>query len=174
MSGRIAHFLFTGATFFGGETVKGDLAAKVKEATSDLLEGLSLELVDVHIGRERGSTLVRIAVDKAGGVDVEDCAGASRLIGQVLDREEVVEGRYLLEVTSPGIRRELQSPEEYRWSVGKTVKIRLREPLKGKTTFRGTVREAGREAIVLDTGEERLEIEYEVVSSAVLDPDLPW
>lgn len=174
MSGRIAHFLFTGATFFGGETVKGDLAARVKEATSDLLEGLSLELVDVHVGQQKGRTFVRVAVDKTGGVDVEDCAGASRLIGQVIDREGVIEGRYVLEVTSPGVRRVLRRPDEYRWSVGKTVKVSLWQPLEGKTSYRGTVREAGRVSFLLDTGEEHVEIEYEALSNAVLDPELPW
>ena len=54
MSGRSAHFLFTGAAFFGGEKLKDDLAVRVKEATSNLLDGLSLELVDVTIGREKG------------------------------------------------------------------------------------------------------------------------
>jgi ribosome maturation factor RimP len=98
----------------GGKTVKGgDLYERVVEATLDLARGLSLEVVDVETARERGRVIVRIAVDRKGGVTLDDCAGASELIGQVLDRENVIEGPYVLEVMSPGLDRPLKRPADF-------------------------------------------------------------
>ena len=154
--------------------MKDDLAVRVKEATSNLLDGLSLELVDVTIGREKGRTFIRIAVDKYGGVTVDECASASRLIGQVLDRESLISDRYVLEVSSPGVNRVLRSPEEFIWSIGKTVKVIMRQPLEGKTSYRGIVRNAGQEYFMLGIGEELMKFDYAAVSKAELDPDLPW
>lgn len=154
--------------------MKGDLVDRVKESTSDLLAGLFLELVDVNVTRERGRTCVRISVDKDGGVTLDDCAAASNLIGQILERDEVIPGPYVLEVMSPGIDRPLRRPEDFEKSVGRRVKVRLKQPFEGRNSYSGIVRDAVEESFVLDMGDEVLELKYENLSSARLDPELPW
>ncbi len=154
--------------------MKGDLVDRVKESTGDLLAGLFLELVDVTITRERGRTCLRISVDKGGGVTLDECAAASNLIGQVLERDEVISGPYVLEVMSPGIDRPLRRPEDFERSVGRRVKVRLRQPFEGRSSYSGIVRDAVEESFVLDMGEEVLELKYANISGARLDPELPW
>jgi len=152
----------------------GDLYTRVVEATADLARGLSLEVVDVTTAAERGRALVRIAVDKEGGVTLDDCAAASELLGQVLERENVVDGPYVLEVTSPGLDRPLKRPADFVRSVGKRAKVRLRQPYEGSSSLRGIIVDAGEESVRLEMGSEQVELRYEAISSARLDPELPW
>lgn len=151
-----------------------DLGERVRKATADLLRGLSLELVDVTLEREKGRTVLKIAVDKGGGVTLDDCAEASELIGQVLDREDVVQGPYVLEVMSPGLDRPLRRPDDFQRSVGKRVKLKLRQQFEGRSSYGGILKEADEDSLSLDTGEEVLDLRYDIISAARLDPELPW
>lgn len=152
----------------------GDLYERVLEATCDLMAGMGLEVVDARIDREKGRTYVSIALDKEGGVTLDDCASASELLGQVLEREGIIEGPYVLEVMSPGIDRPLRQSGDFSRSVGKRVKVNLRQPFEGKVTYTGILRDAGEETIRLDLGTEQIDLSYAVISSARLDPELPW
>lgn len=154
--------------------MRRDLGERVREATADLLRGLSLELVDLTFTRERGRTVLKMAVDKGGGVTLDDCAEASELIGQVLEREDVIQGPYVLEVMSPGLDRPLKRPDDFRRSVGKRVKLKLRQPFEGRNSFGGILRGAGDDSVSLDTGDEVLDLSYDIISAARLDPELPW
>jgi len=154
--------------------VEGDIRDIVREATTDLMAGLSLELVDVTIGRERGRTCLRMAIDKNGGVTLDDCARVSELIGQVLERDGVMPGPYVLEVSSPGLNRPLKRPEDFAKSVGKRVVIKLRQPFEGRSSLSGILRGASAESVSLDVGDELFELKFESISAARLDPELPW
>ena len=152
----------------------GDVYDKVVDATRDLVRGLGLEVVDARIDREKGRTFLRISLDKEGGLTLDECAAASELLGQVLDRESVVKGPYVLEVMSPGIDRPLRRRGDYEGSVGKRIKVNLRQPFEGRVTFRGILLEAAEGSIRLDLGTEQIDLSYEAISSARLDPELPW
>lgn len=147
---------------------------RVVNATRDLMLGLGLEVVDARIAREKGRIILRVSLDKVGGLTLDDCAGASELLGQVLERESVVKGPYVLEVMSPGIDRPLRRKDDYRRSVGRRVKVNLRQPFEGRVTFRGILLEATEESVRLDLGTEQIDLTYEAISSSRLDPELPW
>jgi ribosome maturation factor RimP len=152
----------------------GDVYDKVVDATRDLVRGLGLEVVDARIDREKGRTFLRISLDKEGGLTLDECAAASELLGQVLDRESVVKGPYVLEVMSPGIDRPLRRRGDYEGSVGKRIKVNLRQPFEGRVTFRGILLEAAEGSVRLDLGTEQIDLSCEAISSARLDPELPW
>ena len=153
----------------------GEVYEKVVDATRDLVKGLGLEVVDARIEREKGRTVLRSSLDKpGGGLTLDECAGASDLLGQVLEREEVVKGPYVLEVMSPGIDRPLRRRADYAGSVGKRIKVNLRQPYEGRVAFRGILVEASGESVRLDLGTEQIDLSYEAISSARLDPELPW
>lgn len=152
----------------------GDLYGRVREATRDLMVGLSLELVDVEITRDKGRPSVRLSIDKPGGVNVEDCAKASRLIGQVLDRERVLQGPYVLEVMSPGLDRPLKRPVDYESNVGKRAMVKLLEPVEGRRRFTGRIVFAGEDEFGLEYDGGEVVLGYWNVSKARLDPELPW
>ena len=152
----------------------GDVYDKVVDATRDLVRGLGLEVVDARIDREKGRSFLRISLDKEGGLTLDDCAAASELLGQVLDRESVMKGPYVLEVMSPGIDRPLRRRADFAGSVGKRIKVILRQPFEGRVTFRGILLEAADESVRLELGTEQIDLSYEAISSARLDPELPW
>ena len=153
---------------------RGDLYAQVVEAIGDLMRGLSLEVADVSITRDKGRAFLRISVDREGGVTLDDCASASEMIGQVIDRENLMEGSYVLEVMSPGLDRPLRRAEDFRRSVGKRVRVNLRQTFEGRKSMTGILRNAGEESVRLDLGEEQVDLMYGAIASARLDPELPW
>ncbi len=169
-----ARFLFTRAHEASEEGVEGDLAGKVEEAIVPLLAGLRLEPVEVKVSGGGGRSKVRISVDKEGGVTLDECAEASELVGQVLEREGIMPGPYVLEVMSPGVCRSLKEPEDFRRSVGKRVKVLLRQPFEGEGSSTGILRAADGEKLTLDVGDDRVDLGYEAIAGARLDPELPW
>ncbi|MBK5093113.1 MAG: ribosome maturation factor RimP [Actinobacteria bacterium] len=155
-------------------TEEGDIYSKVKKVIQDLMDGLAMELVDAEIVREGGQLFLRIYVDRNGGVTMDDCAGASGLIGKVLEREGIMMTPHVLEVMSPGVYRRLKRPEEFVKNLGKRLKVRLASPFEGKKDYSGVLVSAGEDSFTLELGEELLEFRYESLSSAKLDPELPW
>jgi ribosome maturation factor RimP len=154
--------------------VEGDLREQVMKVTCDLMAGLSLDLVEVSVTRESGKTFLRIAVDKDGGITLDECASASEMIGQVLERENVVRGSYVLEVMSPGVNRQLSRPEDFKRNIGKRVKVKLAQPFEGTSRLSGILRDAGEESFSIDTGHEVLDLKYQKSTVVRLDPQLPW
>lgn len=159
---------------FSGRKVRGSLPKRVEEATADLLSGLSLEFVDMAVSRGGGRLVLRILLDCEGGITVDQCATASRMIGQVLDREEVVEGPYVLEVSSPGLFRPIKRPKDYSRSVGKRVRLSFCEPYEGEEGISGYIVKADDESVTIDSGEELMRFEYVQIAFAKLDPEMPW
>lgn len=116
----------------------------------DMLEpvtrSMGYEFVGAELGQaENGMTLrVYIDVDKAEGIQVEDCADVSRQLSALLDVEDPIAGEYCLEVSSPGIERPLFNEEQFTAEVGKMVKIKLLHPLVMESgerrNFKGTLK----------------------------------
>jgi ribosome maturation factor RimP len=98
-------------------------------------EGFSL--VDIAYKWEHGRWVLRIYIDKDGGVTVGDCAQVSRELGQLLDVEDIIPSSYSLEVSSPGLDRPLKKEEDFVKYAGKTVKIKTREYVLGRRNFKG-------------------------------------
>jgi len=134
------------------------------------------ELVDIERAGAGRNTVLRLYIDREGGVTVEDCARVSRQVELVLEAEEAIEGSYTLEVSSPGLTRPLKKLKDYRMAVGKLALLRLRRPVgsraSGKIT--GLIRAAGEKAVTLEIREtgERLEIPYTDIARANLEIEL--
>lgn len=110
--------------------------ARVESLANELLDGTEFELVDVEYVKERDWYL-RIFVDKAGGIDLDDCQMLSEKIGAVLDREPILDNAYILEVSSPGIDRVLKKDRDFIRESGKSVDVTLYAPIDGKKFFTG-------------------------------------
>lgn len=97
-----------------------------------------LEVVDVEFRGGGKSRMLRVFIDKSGGVTHEDCANVSHEVGTILDVEDAVPGgSYLLEVSSPGLDRKLVRPADYERFTGSVVKVTTREPIEGNRHFQG-------------------------------------
>ena len=134
-------------------------------------EGLTL--VDVELKGGSSNPLLRVYIDKPGGVSHADCALVSEQMSAILDVEDPFPGSYLLEVSSPGLDRKLAKPREYRYFTGRRARIVLREPLEERKVFEGRLVgfEEGRVRLSLDD-EKIAEFELSNISKARLLPEL--
>lgn len=137
------------------------------------VEASGIELVHVEMAGTKRDQVVRVYIDKQGGVTLDDCSRVSQEIEAVLDAEDLIPTRYVLEVSSPGIERQLYSLADFARFAGKLAKVRTKTELNGQKTFSGRIREVDGERIVFDdrtAGE--VTIEYGDVERANLKIDL--
>lgn len=102
---------------------------RVAGLIAPILEQMVLELVDLEFKHEGRDWVLRIFIDKEGGVTLDDCADLSREVGAVLEVEDVIEAAYRLEVSSPGLDRPLRRPQDYERFKGALVKVKTFEKL---------------------------------------------
>jgi len=129
-----------------------------------------LELVDLEWRGLGPRGVLRLFVDKPGGVGVGDCERLSREIGDVLDAAALIPGAYDLEVSSPGLDRQLRKEREFRWAVGKQVRCWL----AGGTEVRGRLTAVTLDRLVLEREGERMELGRADVTKARLEAEVPW
>lgn len=111
---------------------------KVESLMEEMLQGSDFELVDVEYVKERDWYL-RIFVDKVGGIDLDDCKILSEKLGAVLDKENVIDGAYILEMSSPGLDRVLKKDKDFVREAGKKIDVTLYAPIDGKKNFTGVL-----------------------------------
>ena len=112
------------------------IETQVENLVAEILSGTEYELVDVEYVKERDWYL-RIFVDKAGGIDLDDCQSISEQLSARLDQSDIISGGYILEVSSPGIDRILRKDKDFIREAGKVVDVTLYAPLDGKKIFVG-------------------------------------
>ncbi len=117
-----------------------DIAARAERLITDAVGSLGYELVHVEYQPRRDSSVLRIYIDRPGGVSVDDCQRVSRHVGVVLDVEDLIPHRYTLEVSSPGIERPLFKQEDYKRFSGKEVRLTTLEKIEGRKNFVGYLR----------------------------------
>ena len=123
---------------------------RVQQIAERVAASSGLELVEVEFRGGGKSRLLRIFIDKPGGVTHEDCAKLSREVSTILDVEDVVPGSYLLEVSSPGLDRKLSRPADFERFTGSRVKIMTREPVNGNRHFDGRLQSFQQGRLTLD------------------------
>src|ERR1700761_112110 len=102
--------------------------------------GTDIEMVDIQLRGAGKARLLRVYIDKPGGVTHEDCALISERLGKLLDDEDVIpEDSYTLEVSSPGVERKLSKPRDFERFVGQKIKIALRQPVENQRHWMGTL-----------------------------------
>lgn len=114
----------------------GRIEAEVENIVEELLENTALELVAVDYVKERDWYL-RVFIDKEGGVDLDDCQDLSRKLEELLDAQDLIKTSYILEVSSPGLDRELKKPRDFQREMGKDIDVSLFAPLDGKKVVTG-------------------------------------
>lgn len=131
-----------------------------------VIEGSGLELVDVAFGRESGRRVLRVVVDREGGVDVDTIAELAEKVSRRLDVEGFAPGPYALEVSSPGIERSLKLPRDFVRRVGDHVKVKTTAPIEGRTNIKGELVSADDDGVVVAVGGGELRVRYADIASA--------
>jgi ribosome maturation factor RimP len=109
-----------------------EIIESVRTAAAPITRALALELIDVECTGQGPRTLVRVFIDKPGGVTVADCERVHVSLGHALDIQDPIPHAYILEVSSPGLDRPLKAEEDYRRAIGKLVHLKLRRPFEGQ------------------------------------------
>ncbi|MEX0789391.1 MAG: ribosome maturation factor RimP [Actinomycetota bacterium] len=130
----------------------------------------NVELVDVRYGRSGRDVTLEVVVDRNGDVDFDLITEVSKDLSDALDvDEDLIDGSYMLEVSSAGLERPLMRPSDYERFAGSEIKVVCREPVDGRNQFRGPITGAGENTFTLDLRDRGLvEIPYEVVKKAHL------
>ena len=131
-----------------------------------VIEGSGFELVDVAFRRESGRRVLRVVVDREGGLDVDTIAELAEKVSRRLDVEGFAPGPYALEVSSPGIERSLKRPREFERQVGSMVKVKTTTPVDGRTNVTGELVAADDEGIAVVGGGRELRIRHVDIASA--------
>lgn len=143
---------------------------RIEQVVEPVLRGHGLELVDLDWRPHGPRGVLRLAVDKPGGVGIGDCERVSRELGDVLDVAGLIAGAYDLEVSSPGLDRQLRRERELRWAVGKRVRCWL----AGGEEVRGRLVEVAPDRLTLDRDGARAELARASVTKVRLEAEVPW
>lgn len=133
------------------------MAQRKKESTTDiaarlarpLLEEMGLTLWDLRFEKEGSLWYLRYFIDKEGGVTIDDCERFSRAVEKKLDAADPIDQSYTLEVSSPGIERELTKDWHYEQCMGQEIAVRLIRPVEGVRDFVGTLTGCGEEGVTM-------------------------
>jgi ribosome maturation factor RimP len=128
------------------------VADRVRDVVLPVLDGHEVELYDLDVS----GSLVRVVVDRSGGVDLDTLGALTRAVSRALDTADPIAHRYTLEVTSPGVERRLRRPEHFKSAVGEVVKVRTLPGVDGDRRVEGTLIAADDDGITVtfdDAGE---------------------
>lgn len=136
-----------------------------------LVEGLGYEFVGLQHFPQGRRSLIRLFIDKPGGVNIDDCERVSRQVNAVLGVESPISEDYLLEVSSPGLDRLLFTPAQIGAFVGKRVAIRTSVPMAGKRNFNGVIESVNGDTITIQSEGQKIQFSFSDIAEARLVPE---
>jgi ribosome maturation factor RimP len=137
-----------------------------------VVEGLGVDLWELEYAPGRGNSLLRLYIDSADGVTLDDCERVSRAVSEELDASDPVPGHFTLEVSSPGLERPLRTAAHFARYVGEQVFVELARPVADRRRFKGTLMAAGEESIEVDVDGRRQQLPIAEIRKAHLAPDV--
>ncbi|MBT5219255.1 MAG: ribosome maturation factor RimP [Woeseia sp.] len=143
---------------------------KLIRLVEPLVEQLGFELADLELRTGGRDGILRIFIDKADGIGIEDCEEVSRRVSAILDVEDPLQSDYTLEVSSPGLDRTLTKLAHFQRFMGQDVKVKLRFPLEGRRNYRGALKAADEEKIEVEVDGESFSLPLATIESARLIP----
>lgn len=144
------------------------LITTMQRFVEPLVTDMGMELVEIQFRREGHGWVLRLFIDKEGGVAIEDCVKVSREVSAYLEVEDLIAHAYHLEVSSPGLERPLRKREDFVRYADRLARIKLREPLGEQKVLVGTLLGLEGDAVVLALEKETVRIDLENISKARL------
>jgi ribosome maturation factor RimP len=169
-------FLFGHMSKENGLSIPGrdpqPVADRLQGIISPILWTLGVELVDVVCVGKGPRSVVRVLIDKPGGVTITDCEQAHKALGPALDVADPFPHAYTLEVSSPGVDRSFKRLQDYQRAIGKEVNLKLRQPLEGQWRIAGQLIQVDEQAVVLTVAATRvpqtIRLNREIIAEAKL------
>jgi ribosome maturation factor RimP len=149
------------------------VAERVREIAEQTAIDHGLELVHAELAGPEGHPIVRLFIDKPGGVTHDDCSKVSHQMSTVLDVEDFIHSAYVLEVSSPGLERGLYKRADYERFAGSMARIKARSPIRGQRNFRGRILGVANDNVIVDDRTSgRVEVPLEGIVKANLEADV--
>lgn len=136
-----------------------------------VVEELGYELWELEYAPGQGDGLLRLYIDSAAGITVDDCEQVSRAVSEVLDEADPVPGHYTLEVSSPGFERTLRTAGQFARFVGENVYVELAQPLEGRRRYKGPLLAADSETVEVEVDGRRRVLPIAGIRKAHLAPN---
>ena len=146
-----------------------EIIDRVKAISDSILISEGMDLVEVEFRREAGGWVLRLTLDKSGGVTLDDCTRMSREIGRSLDVEDFIENPYHLEVSSPGLDRSLKNERDFIRFSERRIKVKTMEPIGKQKSFKGKLLKCVEGRIEMETDEGIVEIPLPNIARANLE-----
>ncbi len=131
-------------------TKKEEYEKKTEELVLPLLEKHNFELVDVEYVKEGSNWFLRIYIDKEGGITIDDCEVISRALSDLLDVHDFIPDSYILEVSSPGLGRQLKKERDFQRSLGEEVEVKLYRAVNKQKEFSGLLHAFDEKTITIE------------------------
>jgi len=153
--------------------MKPSVTERIRDITAQAAEENGVELVHAQVAGTNSKLVITVFIDKPDGVTHEDCSKVSRKLDAILDEEDFIPSTYLLEVSSPGLERELYSQKDFEKFVGSLAKVKIVVPINGQKNFRGRINAIEDDEIVFDDKTSGIiRFPYSAVAKANLEIDL--
>ncbi len=127
-----------------------ELVSEIWNLLEPVIAAQGMEILEVEYRRESAGWVLRIFLDSERGISVEDCAAVSRIAGDLLDVTDLIPNPYNLEVSSPGIDRPLRRLDHFQKYIGYVIEVRTISPVQNRRNFKGELKEASSEGVVID------------------------
>ena len=147
------------------------LRDQLSELLGPVVAGLGYELWELEFAPRAGGGLLRLYIDSADGITLDDCERVSRAVSDKLDEEDPIAGRYTLEVSSPGLDRVLRTREHFARYAGEQVRLEMMRPIDGRKRFSGRLTEVGESDITLELEGGKVNLPIDDIHRARLVPD---
>src|SRR5258708_34762278 len=145
------------------------VAERVRDIAEQVAVGHGLELVHGEVGGPDGHPIVRVFIDKPGGVTHDNCSEVSVHLGTVLDVEDFIHSAYTLEVSSPGLERGLYKRVDYERFAGSNAKIKMRNQVSRQRNFRGSIDSVDESSVIFEERSRgRADLPLDAIGKATL------
>jgi ribosome maturation factor RimP len=148
-----------------------EIVERATAIANPFLQAEGMELVDIEYRREGRGWVLRLTIDKEGGVTLEDCGRVSQEVGRSLDVEDFILSPYTLEVSSPGLTRSLKNQKDFLRYRNRTIKVKTLDPIESRRQFKGKLLEVAENGIHLEADGKIFQIPLSNIAKANLEID---
>ncbi|MBL4712315.1 MAG: ribosome maturation factor RimP [Gammaproteobacteria bacterium] len=146
------------------------------ELFEPVISGMGFELIEIEHFPNPKHGVLRLFIDKPVGAEVEgvvieDCSAVSRQISALIDVEDPINGKFNLEVSSPGLDRPLRRLQDFQRFTGSLVKLKTVMPMDGQRNFKGRLLKASEDALVIETDDEEISLPMSAIDKARIVPE---
>lgn len=144
------------------------IAEQVANFIEPILDDMRFELVDLEYLSKYGKWVLRIYIDKEGGVTIDDCAMVSRELGDLIDIKDIIQHEYILEVSSPGVDRPLKKEKDFTRMINKKIKVKMVNMINGRRNYIGYLKSFQNKTLYLEIDGELIPLPWLEIEKANL------